>query len=64
MSPHPIPAPRLSFWEVTKSMLFPTAGNPPPQEQEKKTPPDKKEEEEKQQQQITGRNTSMKHDVT
>mgnify|MGYP001588200845 CR=1 FL=1 len=64
MSPHPIPAPRLSFWEVTKSMPFPTAANPPSQEQEKKTPPDKKEEEEKQQQQITGRNTSMKHDVT
>lgn len=56
--------PSLSFWEVTKSMLFPSAGVPPLQEQEKKTPPNKKEEEEKQQQQITGRNASLKHDVT
>lgn len=63
MSHHPIPAPRLSFWEVTKSMLFPTAGNLPPQEQEKKSPTDKKEEEEKLQQQITGRNASMKHEA-
>lgn len=60
---HPIPVSSPSFWEVTKNMLFPNAGNHPPQEQEKKIPPNKKEEEE--QQQITaGRDATLAHNVT
>lgn len=47
--------PSVSFWEVTKHMLFPNAGLPPPQEQNKPTQPDKKGDEEQQQQQITRR---------
>ena len=47
--------PSVSFWEITKNMLFFSTGNLPPQEQTKPLPPgqDKKEEEEQQQQQVT-----------
>lgn len=46
--------PSVSFWEVTKLMLFPNVGYPPPQEQGKPNQPGKdKKEEEEQQQQIT-----------
>ena len=48
--------PSVSFWEVTKNMLFPNAGLPPPQEQGKPDRPGKdKKEEEEQQQQISRR---------
>ncbi|WP_406626133.1 hypothetical protein [Acidovorax sp. SDU_ACID1] len=63
MSTRAIPIGSLSFWEVTKNMLFPMAGNPPPQEQQKPSPPGKKEEEEQQQQISALRHTVMAREI-
>lgn len=59
----PIPA-KLSFWKITRNMMFLTAGNPPPQEQGKPSPPGKEKEEQEQQQQISAkRHAAMAREI-
>ena len=54
--------PSVSFWEVTKHMLFPNSGNSPLQEEQLKIPSGTKAEEE--QRRNMDRDASLVHDVT